>query len=517
MFSSRILFTLWLTALGLCAEAQNDPVRALEEQLVSAVGVRRVELLIALADAHLAAGQVDKALKTSEDAERLSERLNQSEWRAVALNRIGRARIQGRKRRAATPFEQSLRILRQNGITNTALIIDNLEHLHQIALRTGDERESATWAAQIAHVKGSAPPSPPHQQLPTAPSVQWRQELEAAQQKLAQQEKAFQASREQLLRNSRELQRKLAEQEAALEHMSQEQMKAAMLLMQQRVLLDSALYRRGLDSLAVENANLALREAESNRRFYYVIMAALLLLAAGASYSFLRARQHARILAEKNALIRQEQERSEQLLLNILPQRVAEELKKQGRTEARFFPRATVLFADFVGFSKIAEQLSPQELVSELDVCFQRFDEIVARYGLEKIKTIGDAYMCAGGLTDGTDAQVHEMVCAAVEMQQWLAHWNAERQQQGLPRFDARIGIHCGPVVAGVVGSRKFAFDIWGDTVNVAARIEQAGTGGRINISGEVYEAIRARFPCQYRGKVEAKNKGLIDMYFVAN
>jgi class 3 adenylate cyclase len=107
------------------------------------------------------------------------------------------------------------------------------------------------------------------------------------------------------------------------------------------------------------------------------------------------------------------------------------------------------------------------------------------------------------------------MVAAAKDMQSWLSDWNAGREKEGKPRFDARIGIHCGPVVAGVVGSKKFAFDIWGDTVNIAARIEQAGEGGRINISGDAYQTIKDHFPCHYRGKISAKNKGEIDMYFV--
>jgi class 3 adenylate cyclase len=506
MFYSRFMVVAALVAIsGRTAVAQSESVRALEEQLSGASGTRRVELLVALADAYLNAKQYDKAERAAEDAERLSQRLDLPEWRAIALNREGRARFDGGKRRAAAAFEHSLKVLRTANVSNAALVVDNLEHLHRIALRAGNEREAAAWAAQLAQVKeGSS-------------SAQWRQELETARRQIEEQEKAFQESREQLLRGSQVLRQRLQEQEAELEQMTQEQMKAAMLLMQQRVLLDSALYRRGLDSLAVVNAHLALREAESTRRFYYLIMAALLVLATGAGLSYARARKHAQILAEKNTLIRQEQQRSEELLLNILPQRVAEELKKLGRTQAHYYPDVAVLFADFVGFSRIAEQLTPQQLVGELDVCFQQFDEIVTRHGLEKIKTIGDAYMCAGGLSDNGGSQLRDTVRAAIEMQQWLTHWNAERDQQGLPRFEARIGIHCGPVVAGVVGSRKFAFDIWGDTVNIAARVEQAGAGGRINISGEVYERIKKDFSCQYRGKVEAKNKGEIDMYFVAN
>ena len=302
---------------------------------------------------------------------------------------------------------------------------------------------------------------------------------------------------------------------AELENLTEEQMKARMVMMQQKLMLDSVSYTRGMDSLAVSNANLALREADSNRKFNYAAIGVLLLLAGGSTFSFFRARQNAHILAEKNKTIKEEQLRSDTLLLNILPTLVADELKKQGRTKARYFEDVGVLFADFVGFSKIAEVLSPQQLVSELDTCFQKFDEIIAKHGLEKIKTIGDAYMCAGGLPDGGGSQLIDIVSAAKEMQTWLKGWNQDREKMGLPRFDARIGIHRGPVVAGVVGSKKFAFDIWGDTVNIAARVEQAGEGGRINVSGEVFQNIKETYPCHYRGKIAAKNKGEIDMYYV--
>ncbi len=299
--------------------------------------------------------------------------------------------------------------------------------------------------------------------------------------------------------------------------MTDSQMKSAMLLMQQRTLLDSMSYRSNLDSLSLLNSDLALSEARSQRRFYWGAIVALLLLAAGSLYFFVRARQNGRIMQEKNTIIREEQQRSESLLLNILPALVAEELKQQGRTHARLYEDVSVLFADFVGFSRIAEVLSPQQLVTELDTCFKSFDQIISKYNLEKIKTIGDAYMCAGGLPNGGGAQLRDIVNAARDMQSWLHVWNITRDQQGLPRFDARIGIHSGPVVAGVVGSRKFAFDIWGDTVNIAARVEQAGEGGKINISGTAYQVIKSQFNCEYRGKIAAKNKGEIDMYYVLN
>ena len=222
-------------------------------------------------------------------------------------------------------------------------------------------------------------------------------------------------------------------------------------------------------------------------------------------------------IEEQSAELKLDKEKIDKLLLNILPAAVARELKDQGRVRPVFFPSATIAFTDFVGFTDIAEKLTPDRLVWELHELFSRFDRIMDKYGLEKLKTIGDAYMCAGGLPDGGGSMLRNMVLAAKEMQMWLFEWNATRDKLGQPRFDARIGIHRGPVVAGVVGSKKFAFDIWGDTVNIAARVEQAGEGGKINISGEAFHLVKEYFPCQYRGKIAVKNKGEIDMYYVEN
>jgi adenylate cyclase len=154
--------------------------------------------------------------------------------------------------------------------------------------------------------------------------------------------------------------------------------------------------------------------------------------------------------------------------------------------------------------------------VAELDQCFRLFDAITVRHGLEKIKTIGDAYMCAGGLPIPNDTHPVDAVEAAVAMQAGLQELMQKNKEAGRPVFEMRIGIHTGPVVAGVVGSHKFAYDIWGDTVNTAARLEQTGEPGRINISEATYQRVRHRFECVYRGKFPAKNKGEMDMYFVS-
>ena len=205
----------------------------------------------------------------------------------------------------------------------------------------------------------------------------------------------------------------------------------------------------------------------------------------------------------------------ESLLLNILPAEVAQELRREGRAVARSYPEVTVLLADIQNFTRIAEQLTPADLVAELDACFSRFDALTDQFGIEKIKTIGDAYLCAGGLPNPNAHDPVRVVAAAMAMLDVMAELRAERQAQGRPWFDIRIGVHTGPVVAGVVGTKKFAYDIWGDTVNVAARLEQTSEASRINISQATYERVKEDFVCTPRGMIQAKNKGEMAMYFV--
>lgn len=207
--------------------------------------------------------------------------------------------------------------------------------------------------------------------------------------------------------------------------------------------------------------------------------------------------------------------RSDELLLNILPEEVAEELKAKGSADAKHFDEVTVMFTDFKGFTQISEKLSPAELVAEIHTCFKAFDEITARHNIEKIKTIGDAYMCAGGLPAINTTNARDVVNAAIEIRQFMQQHLHERKMQNKPLFEIRIGIHTGPVVAGIVGVKKFAYDIWGDTVNIASRMESSGEAGKVNISNTTYELVKDHFKCEHRGKIQAKNKGEIDMYFV--
>lgn len=213
-----------------------------------------------------------------------------------------------------------------------------------------------------------------------------------------------------------------------------------------------------------------------------------------------------------NKLITTEKQRSDNLLLNILPADVAEELKEKGSAGARLYEEVTVLFTDFVNFTTVSEMLTPQELVDELHTCFKAFDEIISKYGIEKIKTIGDAYLAVAGLPNADVQHASNTVKAALEIRQFI---HDRKERMGSRSFDIRIGIHSGSVVAGIVGVKKFAYDIWGDTVNTAARMEQHSMPGQINLSEKTYELVKDQFVFAYRGEIEAKNKGALKMYFV--
>lgn len=206
---------------------------------------------------------------------------------------------------------------------------------------------------------------------------------------------------------------------------------------------------------------------------------------------------------------------SEELLLNILPVSVAEELKISGRVHAENYDSVSVMFTDFINFTKISSSLSAKNLVSEIDYYFSGFDKIISKYKIEKIKTIGDAYMCASGVPLANPNHAMDMVNAAFEINNFINETAEKREKENKPFFQIRCGINSGSVVAGVVGKTKFAFDIWGETVNIASRLESGGQAGKINISGNTHELIKHKFNCNYRGKIEVKNLGEIDMYFV--
>lgn len=279
------------------------------------------------------------------------------------------------------------------------------------------------------------------------------------------------------------------------------------------------------EELAKQNALVAeqkARNARSEAERWTIIGILLLVLVIFIIFGLVYQRRINSRLSEANKLIRKnqlqlanEKERTEQLLLNILPKQTAEELKEKNKVEPRTYESVSVMFTDFIGFTKIASEMDPADVIHELDRFFQKFDEIVEKYNLERIKTMGDAYMCAGGIPAPNTSHPNDIVSAALEILDYMLQDNKQRNKEGKAYWKIRIGIHTGPIVAGVIGNKKFAYDIWGDTVNTASRMESSALPNSINISGDTYRLIEDDFECFNRGEIQVKNKGKVEMYVV--
>lgn len=274
-----------------------------------------------------------------------------------------------------------------------------------------------------------------------------------------------------------------------------------------------------IQELKLENLEVELDKANYKKNQDRLIVGSILFLGLAGffGYRFVTVRKTKNILAYKNDELFKAHKLSDQLLLNILPEQIAKELKEHGKAKAQLIESTTILFSDLIEFTKKATHMDTHELVEELNYCFKGFDEIMDKYGIEKIKTIGDAYMAAGGLPVPKEDSVKSTVLAALEMQDFIKERNAVRCEKGKTSFEMRVGIHTGPVVAGIVGLKKFQYDIWGDSVNTASRLESTGQAGQVNISQNTYDYLKndPMFCFTSRGKIMAKGKGEIAMYFV--
>ena len=438
-------------------------------------------------------------------------------------------------RESASRFNQAWNAARNYGLRDVAL--NSTEKLQEIALKQNDFKEALKWSREtVNYLKdngggGGRDGGDAQRRLENrlaaaeADNRKLRDSLAAATGQTQLLENTYQ---NQIKDVQSKTQQELSQKEAAISQISQEKQRADSLVRTKGRLVDyltkdqmaDSIVRVGLErEYQVQKRRTAEAELAQKKSQYFNNLLALagsfvLLLALIFYYRYRSKRRSVDVLAQKNQVIEAEQKRSNNLLLNILPPAIAEELKTRNKVAARKYEQATVMFVDFKGFTNLSELLSPELLVEELDYCFSDFDNIISRYRVEKIKTIGDAYMCASGLSD-MNTSPSDMVKAALEIQDFMLAMKAERMSRAMPFFEARVGIHVGPVVAGVVGAKKFAYDIWGDTVNVAARMEEACDPGKVNVSEDAYWLAKYEFEWQSRGKVAAKNKGTMDMYYV--
>lgn len=473
----------------------------------------------------------DYAVKANQLAVEIGDKRREADAAVLAADAEFRLR---NYKEASGRFNRAWNTARNYGFRD--LVLTSAEKLQEIAMKQNDLKEALKWSSEtVKYLKesgggvrgGGESLKRLENQLAAAEADNrsLREQLAAVTGKTQVLENTYQS---QLKEVEEKTQNVLTEKEAALSQASQSVLRADSAVRVNSLRLKNLTENQMIDSIVkaqqereiqankahLAEADLAREQVENTRNILALVVVFVLFLA-GLFYARFRAKKRmANELSQKNSLIEEEQKRSNSLLLNILPPAIADELKARNKVAARKYDQATVMFIDFKGFTNVAEKLSPERLVEELDLCFSNFDNIISKYRIEKIKTVGDAYICASGLSD-MNASPSDMVKAALEIQDFLLGLKAERMSQGLPFFDARVGIHTGPVVAGVVGAKKFAYDIWGDTVNTAARLEEECDPGRVNVSEDAYWLAKYEFEWQHRGKIPAKNKGMMDMYYV--
>ncbi len=463
----------------------------------------------------------NRAIEQAEKAFLIAEKNNQKELMAKALSKEGESllkktkRVKRNRKLAEENFSECLYLLTNS--KNSSLKIEVLEQLKLIAQQQNDIPKATMFNAQIEKIKNINYAQQQNQSLELK-----KEKLEGQVTQLADKTEILTLQREALTQRVNSL--------------TQAQLESQLVIALQKNQVDSFRYKNMTDSLLLHQSELVLAEQASKlelqksqidlqesqidlhtsqRNFGFALVAIIGILAIGAIARYLESKKHFTILSSKNKMIELERNKAEELLLNILPAVVANELKINGTAQAKRFDNATVFFSDFKNFSGIAKSLSPEKLVHELDYYFKAFDKIIGKYNIEKIKTIGDAYMCVSGLPEEDANNAMEMLKAALEIQSFLQKLKIEKTKNNEPFFEARIGLHTGPLIAGVVGSKKFAYDIWGDTVNVAARLEASGEVGKVNISSTTYNLIKGKYKCTSRGKVAIKNRGEVEMFFV--
>ncbi len=568
---NKFIAVLWpFIFLAFLAQGQNELIAGLEKELTEQEGSAYCETAILLSDLYFKEKDFNKANEYAVAAYNEAEKGGLKDYMVVSLNKQAKAKIKNKNLKklerlaAMKQFGKSLELMTKYGIENIELETDNIESIVQASKTLFEKAEQMEIeeivAVTLDSIKDDLAALPPpsirikiKEQKETNDAVdkhilKKRKQQEELQQKifamnLENVENELKKSKsispatstaiiddlsllselkEQWMPQKEELEKDFANKIKRIEKMDATAAKEELLLAEYKNKYDSLAYIHTVDSINLEKKELALRqqEAEVARQ---KTQQSLMMVGSGGSvilallflFGFVQQRKNNQLLSQKNGEIQHEQERSQELLLNILPAEVATELKEHGAAKAHQYDEATVLFSDFQNFSRITEKLPPEKLIEDLDYCFKAFDHITEKYKLEKIKTIGDAYLCAGGIPSPHPDHALRSINAGLEMQQFLDIWKNEKREKGEVYFEARIGIHTGPIIAGVVGVKKFAYDIWGDTVNIASRMESSGQVGKVNISEKTHDLVKGQFNFEDRGKIAIKNKGEINMYFV--
>lgn len=494
--------------------AQTTAIKSQIRIVEKSRGLTKIKAQILLSEMYYKQGSYDSAMKVAKEARKAAKDSNRISLRATAANREAKASYKSNallgRRNANTILKKSLKYLPGN---RYPIKRENLQLLIKYAGQRGDEKDVKKFKKELALLKGEA--------------IIKKQRAEANE--LKDSLTSLNTQTQSLESETQHLAEAVDNQSIRIQKLSDEQIRQELKIAHQNHLLDSIAYVRMLDSFKlIRQKNTLMEQSQQikekemqetvykSQRNLWIALTTLGLLVLGGLYSrFTSMRKHNHQLEEKNVIIEAEQQRSEELLLNILPKSVADELRESGSAKARKFKSVTVMFTDFKNFSQFAHDVSPEQLVGELDFYFRKFDEIIASFGLEKIKTIGDSYMCAGGLPKVDRENARKVVSAALAIQEFMNSTKKQRSQTDKNYFEARIGIHTGPLVAGIVGKRKYAYDIWGDTVNIASRMESNCEPGAVNISKPTFDLVRSTFECEPRGKVEAKNIGEVEMYYV--